>query len=171
MSLAEAREAERQGRIEEAASLYEVALRTGPRALDALVNLAVLYWQATEYGYWVGMKLSRDFVRYAGLRFPEVLSEAAREYPGSTEVEFWQYYIPWADLGEPFPTETCARLLVRDPTVLTPAMHLFGQSQGERYEQEALALLQQCQAEGTVRAQYIASVIKGVLTRKRHRHR
>jgi hypothetical protein len=171
MSLAEAREAERQGRIEEAASLYEVALRTGPRPLDALLDLAILYWQATEYGYWVGMNLSPDFVGHAGRRFAEVLSEAAREYPGSTEVEFWQHYIPWADLGESFPTETCARLLVRDPTVLTPAMYLLGEGQDEQYEQEARALLQQCHAGGTVRAQYIASVIEGVLKRRRGRKR
>jgi hypothetical protein len=169
MSLAEAWAADRQGHIEEAASLYEAALRTGPKPLDALLDLAILYWQATEYGYWVGMKLSRDFVGHAGRRFPEVLSEAAREYPGSTEVEFWQHYIPWADLGEPFPTETCAKLLLRDPAVLTPVMYLVGEGEDERYEQEAEALLQQCKAHGTVRAQYVASVIEGVLKRRRRR--
>jgi hypothetical protein len=49
MSLASALQADRDGRIEAAADLYEAALSEEPTSLVALINLAVLYWRATEY--------------------------------------------------------------------------------------------------------------------------
>ncbi len=168
MGLAEAREAERQERVEEAASLYEAALGVGPKPLGVLLDLAVLYWQATDFGYLSQRKLPHDFVARAGRRFIEVLSEAAQVYPDSGEVAFWQRYISWVDLGEPFPIEACATLLERDPATLIPVMVLFGTARGEDYAQEAAELLRRCQAEGTTRGRYVTSVLEGIQKRRAH---
>ena len=94
-----------------------------------------------------------------------MLAEARQLHPQSTEVRFWERYIAWADLGEPFAIEECEALLRHATSVLVPAMHLFAISNGEKYEKEARDLLRQCREDRTVRAHYIASVIEGVLKR------
>ena len=165
MTLTEARAAEREGRDEDAADLYERAL-AGGRQRDAMLDLAVLYWQATDYGYLAAKKLRAEFVSRAGKRFPELLREAASAFPDSTEVEFWCRYIEWTDFGGPAPTNACAELLARDPTTLAPAMHLFSVSQGRQCRSEASALLRASEGLGTARARYVVSVIDGVLRRQ-----
>ncbi len=169
MSLADAIAADQAGSLEVAAAAYEVVVAADERNLVALLNLAVLYWQATDFGLSTAKKLDPKFVGYAGTRFPVLLTEAERAFPESTEVQFWMKYIPWADLGEEFSLDECRELLLRDPTTLVPAMYLFAQTQGGTYRDEALELLRQCQREGTTRGRYIASVVEGVLKRTSRR--
>ena len=158
MKQKEAAMAERNGEILRAAELYEASLNDASE--EALINLAVLYWQMTDYGFSTTLRLSPEVVERAGLRFNEVLDEAARKYPGSAAVAFWRRYIAWADLGDPFDAEDCRQLLRENPEYLEPAMYLFSTSQGRESEREALTLLAQCQRLGTVRARYVASVIE-----------
>jgi hypothetical protein len=157
---------DRAGHIEQAAKAYEEALTKNPPALAMLMNLAVLYWQSTEYGFWAGHQLSREFVGAAASRLGECLQRARSLFPSAAEPQFWTKYIAWSDLGEPFPVEECRQLLASEPTSLVPAMHLYAVSQGRDCANEASLLLQQCRADGTTRARYIASVIEGVA--KRH---
>lgn len=165
MSLSDAIAADQAGNLEVAAAAYETALAAGEKSLAAMLNLAMLYWQATDFGLSTARKLTPEFVAHAGRRFPTVLAETQQAFPESTEVEFWKKYIPWADLGEEFPLDECRELLRRDPTTLVPAMYLFAQTKGAMYRTEALELLRQCQLEGTTRARYVASVLEGVLKR------
>jgi hypothetical protein len=165
MTLQDAVAADRKGELQLAAAGYEEVLAGGEASLEVLLNLAVLYWQATDTGMAAAKKLSPDFLATAGQRFPELLAEAQRRYPASTEPRFWRRYIAWADLGEPFGGDECRELLREDPGALVPAMHLFAASQGKEGEAEALELLRRCQQHGTMRARYVASVIQGVLKR------
>lgn len=165
MNLSTAIAADQGGDIQAAAAAYEAALAEGERSLRGMLNLAVLYWQATDFGLSTARKLDQRFVEHAARRFPVVLAEAQRAFPESTEVEFWRRYIQWADVGEAFAPEACRELLERDPTTLVPAMRLFGQAKGESYREEALELLRQCQQDGTTRARYVASVLQGVIKR------
>ncbi|WNG49632.1 hypothetical protein F0U60_40075 [Archangium minus] len=156
---------DREGRIEEAALLYEEALLAGERTLELFLNLVILYWQATDFGFSTHHRLGPGFVATAGKRFPSLLREAGRAYPGSTEVRFWQKYIPWADLGEYFAPEDCRKLLLEDPSVLVPVVYLFNEREGREYREKAVELLQRCWEDGTTRSRYVASVIGGVVTR------
>jgi hypothetical protein len=165
MTFQDAVAADRKGELRLAASGYEQLLAAGETSLEILLNLAVLYWQATDTGMAAAKKLSPDFLATAGRRFPELLAEAQRRFPTSTEPRFWGRYIAWADLGESFGGDECRKLLREDPATLAPAMHLFAASEGKEAEAEALELLRQCEVEGTTRANYLASVIRGVLKR------
>jgi hypothetical protein len=93
--------ADRAGDLQVAASRYEELLASGGATLETVLNLAVLYWQATDTGMAAAQRLPPEFLATAGRRFPELLEEAARRFPMSTEVRFWRRYIAWADLGEP----------------------------------------------------------------------
>lgn len=165
MKLLEAIAADRRGELQSAAARYEEVLATGEPSLEVLLNLAILYWQATDAGMAAAKKLSPGFLATAGRRFPELLAEAERRFPTSTEPHFWRRYIAWADLGEPFGGDECRDLRREDPAALVPAMHLFAASQGSEAEAEALELLRRCKEDGTTRAHYVASVIQGVLKR------
>ena len=169
MSLSEARAADRAGEVESAAARYEETLAAGDHSLHLLLDLALLYWQSTDPGLAAAKNLGPEFLNRAGRRTPELLEEAARAFPGSTAVRFWKRYIDWADLGEPLDVEECRQLLLEDPTVLVPAMHVFAASQGRDMQTEAHELLRQCREGGTTGDRYVASVIEGVMKRAGHR--
>jgi hypothetical protein len=169
MTFAEALEADRAEDIERAAELYEEAHTAGDASLDLLINLAVLYWQATDPGLAAAKHLSRDFLDRAYRRTRELLREAGGCYPTSQAPRFWQRYIAWADLGEELTIEDCYDFLRAEPAYLEPAVHIFGTTEGARAANEAAELLKQAKAAGTVRGGYVASVIEGVLHRTRRR--
>jgi len=159
MSFAEALEADRCGDMERAAELYEAVISAGDASLQAYLNLALLYWRATDPGL-AAAKHFMDFFHLAAERFPVLLKEAERRYPSSTAVRFWRLYIPWADLGEPLDPELCRRLLRQDPEELVPAMYLFSDSEGKEAREEAAALLRQARAEGTTGAGYVRTFLE-----------
>lgn len=161
--LAKARSADRAGEIVSAASLYEQALEAGEQSLPVLLDLALLYWQATDPGIAAAMHLDAAFLDLASHRTSELLEQAARMYPEDTAPRFWMRYIAWADLCEPFPTEECRQLLLENPIVLVPVLHLFAQSQGMDLRVEANELLRQAREHGTMGARYVASVIEAVM--------
>lgn len=169
MSVDDALSADRAGDLMGAASRYEELLAGGAATPDTLLNLAVLYWQATDPGMAAAQKLPPEFLAKAGERFPELLAEAEHRFPGRTEPRFWRRYIAWADLGEPLDGGECLELLREDPGSLVPAMHVFAVSQGKESEPEARELLQRCHADGTTRSRYMASVIEGVIRRSARR--
>lgn len=169
MSLSDAIASDRAGDMAAAAAAYEEALATGERSLSAFLNLAILYWQATDFGISANNKLEQRLITHAGARFPILLAEAQRAFPQSAEPEFWRRYIRWADLGEEFPVDACRELLQRDPTTLVPAMHQFSLTQGREGHDQALELLRQAREDGTARGRYVTSVVEGVLKRATRR--
>jgi hypothetical protein len=165
MTLDDALRADRAGDLATAAAHYEELLARGDAQLETLVNLALLYWQATDPGMAAARKLPAGFFSHAAERFPKLLAEAERRFPTRTEPRFWRRYIAWADLGEPFGDEECLELLREDESSLVPAMCVFAGSEGRHAVGEARELLRQCRANPTTGARYVASVIEGVLKR------
>lgn len=166
MSFSEAATADKAGMFEVAASAYEAALAGEKPSLELLLNLAVLYWQATDYGVASEKKLDAKFVAMSAQRVPVLIHEAGRVCSQSVEVEFWKRYIAWADFGDEFSVEECREFRRRSPDVLVPAMFIFAQSGGVECEGAALELLEQCKQNPTTRNRYVASVVEGVLRRR-----
>ncbi len=136
--------AELEGRIEEAADAYEAAFENHP-TIETALDLALLYWQSTDFGFARGRALDTAFIARAGTRFPELLSWAVRAFPGRTEAEFWRRYISWADLGAPLSIAECLDWMREDPTHEVPAMHVFAQTQGAQCEAGARWTLREYQ--------------------------
>jgi hypothetical protein len=166
MTLEAARTADARGDVAEAAGLYESAI-TGEAAkqVDVWIDLIILYWQATDYGFWKGTGLDPRFVALAGKRSGELLDGAAAAFPAHVAVEFWRRYIRWADLGEPFEPSECRAMLQSQPSYLDPALFLFSTTHGRECVAEATALLRSCEDRRTSRCRYIASVIEAGLKR------
>lgn len=159
MTHEDALELERAGDIQGAVALYEQSLAVAP--LEVMMDLAVLYWQITDYGFWATLGLPAALVDLAATRSPEALDEAERRFPSLPAPLFWRKYIAWADIGEPLSLDECRKWLVEHPTYLDPA-HRFSVSQGQECRPEAMALLHEAHAHGSTRSKYIASVIESV---------
>lgn len=160
MTHKEALQLERAGDIPGAVALYEQSLAVAP--LEVMIDLAVLYWQITDYGFWSTLGLPVALVDLGATRSAEVLDEAQRRFPNVPAPIFWRKYIAWADVGEPLSLDDCRRWLAQDPTSLEPALYLFMISQGKECRPEAMALLHEARAHGSTRSKYIASVIESV---------
>jgi hypothetical protein len=165
MTFDDALRLDREGRMEDATLAYEALLSHDPRNVTAIVNLIVLYWQATDFGVSATRDLSTSFVARAGERLQELLASANERFAEDPQVWFWRKYIAWADLGVPLDVQDCRNMLRLRPEYLEPALVLFSSSGGTEAEAEAAQLLNQCSQVGTARCRYVTSVIQGVLTR------
>ncbi len=160
MSIKDAIEADRSGDFEAAAELYERIIQSGASSFRVLVDLAILYWQATDPGVAAGHGLSAEFMNRAAIRKERLLDEAIRSFPNCNEAQFWKRYIAWADMGEPLSIKECEGLLRDDRAGIVPAMFIFMASGCDRMIPAARQLLRQSRREGTAKARYVASVIE-----------
>lgn len=165
MSLASAMALDRAGHIERAATDYEEVIAAGEAPLAVLLDLALLYWQATDPGLAAAGHIDPLFMTVAGGRCEELLVDAERRFPRSTAVRFWKRYIAWADLGEPFTPDECEGLLREDPTELWPALHLFAAHDRPDVRPAAEELLRQSRGRGTTGARYVVSVLESAMKR------
>ncbi|WP_309893695.1 hypothetical protein [Archangium sp.] len=166
MSLEEALAADRRRDFANAIRFYEESLVHPDASVEAYLNLLVLCWQLTDYGYWTTMKVPRHILDKASSLLTELRERAKARFPNDAEVAFWDKYIQWTDLGDGLEEEECEALLQEPSSRRAPVMHLFAISGGTLYRRDALDLMTRCEAECTVRAAYIASVIRGVEERR-----
>lgn len=166
MTTADALAEDRAGNIVRAADLYEAGLLEEGHSLEAVLNLAVLYWESTEFGFSCAHQLSPEFVVRAADRCQELLTDAEREYPASTQPRFWNRYTSWLTFGgSELSEDECRAMLRRSPSELVPILRLNHDDSSE-YEAEATVLLRQCELDNTTRSRYVAAVIRGVNTRR-----
>lgn len=168
MNFIDALEADRSNKIEWAAAAYEETLLGEKADISAAINLLVLYWQTTDYGFSTSLNLPKSFIVKAGNRLPELITEIKDKFGEVTEVEFWEKYIRWADLGEEFDVRECKNMLEKSPKYLEPAMFIYSSSGGQKLVGTAEIILTACRLDGTVRAKYVASVIDAT---KKHKSR
>ncbi len=156
--------AEREGRLIEAADIYEKLLIKSSSHPDVFLNLLILYWQVTDYGFWTESRLPLSFVKRAGKRLGELLlDQEYEEFRGSSEATFWSKYIPWADWGKDFSIEECLLLLEEDKSCLIPVIYLLTQHKLEQWRAEALELLEEYRDKGTLKSQYIQSYLEAAI--------
>jgi hypothetical protein len=157
-----ARQAEAADRIEEAARQYEDGLSLNPDDIEARVDLAVLYWQATDYGVSSSRGLPKPFVAAAGKRYLELLQQGLGRFPANPVLRFWSAYTEWTDLGRRFDPSESRKLRATYPDYLEPAMYLYAVSRGTECERDAHELLSRYRNTKTYRARYVVSVIESV---------
>lgn len=162
MSFARALRLEAGGDFAAACSAYEETLAAGGRDIDGYINLLVLYWQMSEYGFSAANGLDRRLVAGAGERRSAMLRQPPGWVSETAPYRFWSRYIRWADFGEPFEVEECIDWLKKVPGYSEPAFFVFSASAGRRFGDEAAALSWRIQSDPTIRAKYVRSVIESV---------
>ena len=181
--------ADENGCFQEAAASYEAALLADPADLEATVNLAVLYWQATARG--AAGALPQEFLKHAQKRLRELLGSASdraasegdraasegipsggipsggERFADCAELRFWKKYITAADAGELLQPSECRQLMQERPDYLEPAFVVFSDSAGKEAEPEAMRLLVDYSAQPTARGRYVTSIINAVMQKQR----
>lgn len=93
------------------------------------------------------------------------------KYPQDHEALFWERYIDFTDLGKPLDLGALLDMVRADPPTLVAVMPLFGNSEGREHITEANVLLKRCLTHGTTRAQYVSSVLQGIMSRASYANR
>ncbi|MBI4640130.1 MAG: hypothetical protein HY731_05520 [Candidatus Tectomicrobia bacterium] len=154
-----------EGKVVEAANLYEEILKAGDAPLEVYLNLAVLYWEMTDYGVNAGLGLSLEFIQRAGKRYREVLRKAQEQFSMNPEILFWLLYCDFITLGEAPFVKQCEQLVKEPHCSLVPYFYLYMAYNGRKYHQEAMKLLDHCQRRPTTKNCYISSVIQSTIHR------
>lgn len=162
---------DREGKLASAARAYEDLLEAHVKSGEVLANLLVLYWQATDFGFWTTKGLSPEFVDVAGRRLWTMLSWEDSSLVRLPEYLFWSRYIRWADLNEGFSFDECISIMREYPDYPEPAMFAYAASEGRQMKREAEQLLESCSTIGTVRANYVTSVLSSSLGTRGGRRR
>lgn len=145
--------------IEKAAEYYEISIRESEATLDAYINLACLYWQATDFGFNAALNLPADFIKIAGSRMYAVLESAEKIFGHHSELTFWRMYFDFTSVGEPPFPEKALELAQQSDDTLVPYMHVYDQTRDEKYRIQVEQLLEEANSTPTTKNRYIASIL------------
>ena len=146
----------------EAANAYEAAIKRFDVDLETYLNLAVIYWVATDCGYFSFHQLPVDFVMKAERRARELLDEAERRFGDHNEIDFWCYYFDHISFSLVAKPDYCVKLARKGPSHI-PYFHLFALTHDEEYREEARSLLEEVEPPTTERKRYVQSVLRSAL--------
>jgi len=144
------------------AAAREALLAAGAADADVFVDLMVHYWQTTDGGFAATQGLDQRSIAVAGERLSAMLAQPSGWVSETADYRFWSRYIRWADFGGAFEIEDCIDLLEQSPDYREPVFFVYAASAGRRFGDEAAALWKRLQADSTLRAKYVRSVVQSV---------
>lgn len=157
-----------QDRPLEAVWAYELLLQESEASLETFLNLAVLYFVCTDFGYSAHHHLQPEFSSKAYERSLHILDLAEEKFGGHAEITFWKLYFNYVVLGAPPFREECERLVTSNESLI-PYFYLYAYVDSDMYKMQANQLLKKVQAGQTARERYVKSVLEGVRTRTQKR--
>jgi len=149
------------------AAAYEELLSSGEVSVEALIALALVYWETADSGIAAAQGISRDVEHHARRRLEEVLGEAVRRDPTSCEAKLWTMYCRFIMYDEPragidasldSPGRQCEGAFA--------TMWRVGPTARSKVP-AAQAILANPDIRKTSKGRYIASIIPAALTRLR----
>ncbi len=149
----------------EAAEAYEQAIAEGDADLDTYIDLAVLYNECNDEGYYAYHHLPDEFIEKTYGRAMELLDEAEAKFGKHAEIDFWRQFFPWDSLGEPSFIPLAEEIAATGES-LVPYFYLYVFSEsGERrqYRKKAEALYDLVKDKSTVKKRRIISTLEAPL--------
>jgi len=141
----------------EAAWAYEIAITDTRSDLALHLDLAALYFTASDTGYAATHHLSQEFADVAYDRGMAILADAQRRFGANAEIEFWRLYLREHVLGELVPREAYLKLAFTNETRL-PYLALYVASAGQEFSSEVAPLRHSVRLGRTARERYIKSL-------------
>jgi hypothetical protein len=156
-SLQTARQYDAQGDPVRAIEWYERALNEGPCLVDLFIDLAMVYFICTDFGYASAKRLPQELAASAYRRAQETLSRAEATHGSSAEILFWRKYFEFIVLGAGEFKQEATRLAQQG--TLVPYVHLYSRFASDKFSDEARLLMQSVSGVHTAKARYIRSVL------------
>lgn len=142
----------------QASALYEKSIERADNP-DAYINLAVLYFQFTDFGINASQKLPVEFIRKALGRFDEVINLGMAKFPQNGEMKFWSKYFRFSSMGDKLEDRDIIDILRDSEPSLVPYFFLY-LSDPVKYSSERDALSEQCHRLLTSKNRWILSLIE-----------
>jgi hypothetical protein len=159
-SIREAIEKDIDGDIVGAAKAYEDVILAGSSPLDCYINLSVLYWQCTDFGFNSNLKLDPVFVKSAGVRYTQILHDANEQFVNQPEIKFWELYFDYISLGGPSFIDECKEIVQNPACSLVPYFYLLKMAGEKEFKPQVLKLIEHCRTSLTTKNKYIISVVE-----------
>jgi hypothetical protein len=141
-----------------ASELYEMSLERADIA-DAYINLAVLYFQFTDFGINAASGLRTEFIQKAFNSYDKVIERGIAKFPDNGEMRFWKKYFRFSSLGDELEEEEVLSILRSSNSSLVPYFFLYLLAP-EKYKVERDALCNQCHQLLTSKNMWILSLIE-----------
>lgn len=150
----------------EAAQAYEQAIAEGDADLDTYIDLAVLYFECNDEGYYAYHHLSDDFIERAWNRTFELLDEAESNFGKHAEIEFWRHFFRYIYGGGPEFIPLAEELAATGES-LVPYFYLYAFNkrtthdvgEGRKYFDKGRELYDLVKDDSTAKKRYITSVL------------
>jgi hypothetical protein len=142
----------------EAVKAYEEAIKEPGADLDIYLNLAVLYFVCTDFGYAAHHHLPDELFDKAWERMISLLDEAESRFDKNDEVDFWRRYFRYIGLGND--ESVMEREPLKSSTSLIPYFYLFKSGNGDEYRSEAEKLYELVADETSAKKRYIKSILE-----------
>ncbi len=140
-----------------AAYYYELAVSEDTNA-DAFVDLALLYFQFTDYGMNASSGLSLDFIHTAFERYPLIIEKGLINYPSNTEMIFWEAYFRHRTIYDDLTSNDVLKILNTGEPSVVPYFFLWI-LEPKKYEVQREKLLKICNISLTSKNRWILSLI------------
>lgn len=152
--------------LEPAAKAYEEAIRLEDADLPAYLDLAILYFVCSDFGYASSHRLSSDFETSTWNGIFSTLDRAEERFGTCGEIAFWRRYCRWILLSEDWMSESDIRELTSNGESLVPYFYLvgsfakLGSTDRQQYQSRAKLLYDQVKDGKTARSRYILRVLE-----------
>ncbi|MEO5906477.1 MAG: hypothetical protein ABIQ11_07115 [Saprospiraceae bacterium] len=148
----------------EAVKYYEDEInnRSLSASLESYINLAFLYWcfafELFEFN--LPNNISEDWSSIGGKRYSKVLELGLNNYPNSVELNFWKRYFSHISFGEEFSAQDCRQLIEKYGNTKSKVPYFFLYLfEKDKYKEEKVELIDECNKEPTAKNLYIKSVL------------
>lgn len=145
----------------DAAIYYQKSIDENELNIDVYINLAFLYWNFQDYGFFTYFNISDELREIGYQKYPEILEKGIKQFPKNVELRFWQRYFSHIFYGEEFSENDCIILMekYKDDKNIVPYffLYLFGK---DKYKYFRNLLLEECIKYPTAKNLYIKSMIE-----------
>lgn len=140
---------------------YRKSIQENELNLEVYLNLAFLYWNFQDFGFFTYFNISEELRDIGYLQYPEIIEKGIELFPNKVELNFWKKYFQHIIYDEEFSEKDCQKLLEEydDNENIVPYFFLYLFNK-EKYKERRNELLDQCNEHPTAKNIYIKSIIE-----------
>jgi hypothetical protein len=145
----------------DAAVYYQESINENELNVDVYLNLAFLYWNFQDYGFFTYYNISEELAEIGYKKYPEILKKGLEVFPNNLELHFWDKYFSHILYGEDFTKENCLTLIneYNENESLVPYFFLFLFDK-VKYKKERDELLEIANDTPTAKNLYVKSILE-----------
>jgi len=139
---------------------YQKSIDENELNLEVYLNLAFLYWNFQDFGFFSYFNISEELRSIGYDKYPEIIEKGLSNYPNNLELNFWKKYFQHIIYGEEFSAQDCRQLIEKygDTKSKVPYFFLYLFDK-DKYKEEKIELIDDCNKEPTAKNLYIKSVL------------